>query len=312
MHDPVMRAEVVEALAVKAGGRYIDATLGDGGHARAILERAGATGRLLGLDRDAEALKRARERLTPWERQCAWAQTNFSGLDRVADDHGFDAVDGVFFDLGVRSEQLDRAERGFSFMRAGPLDMRMDRTEARTAADLVNDLPEAELADLLWRFGDERASRKIAAAIVRRRAERPFAGTTELAETVAAATGGRRGRIHPATRTFMALRMAVNDELASLEAGLTAALHRVVAGGRVVVLTYHSVEDRLVKQILGRHIGRWESLQAGGRVWRGTLPRMKRVTRKPLVPGTTELKENPRARSAKMRVVERVEHNETA
>ncbi len=307
MHEPVMRSEVLDGLAVKPGGRYIDATLGDGGHSLAIMERAGATGRLLGLDRDEEALNRARERLAPWVEQCEWAQTNFSGLGRAADECGFNEVDGVLFDLGVRSDQLDQAERGFSFMREGPLDMRMDRREPLTAADLVNSLPETELADILWRLGEERGSRRIAARLVRRRADKLFETTTELAETVAAAAGGRRGKIHPATRTFMALRMAVNRELESIEEGVTAALHRVRPGGRVAVLTYHSLEDRLVKQIFGRHIGRWESLQAGGRAWQGTEPRMERVTRKPLTPGDEELKANPRSRSAKLRVVERKE-----
>lgn len=305
MHEPVMCAEVLDGLAVRAGGAYIDATLGDAGHALAIMEVAGDTGRLLGLDRDEDALDRARERLAPWAGQCEWVQTNFSGLDRAADERGFNEVDGVLFDLGVRSDQLDRAERGFSFMREGPLDMRMDRREPQTAADLVNRLPEAELADLLWRLGEERASRRIAAHIVRRRTEKLFETTTDLAEAVTVASGGRRGKIHPATRTFMALRMAVNRELESIEEGLEAALRRIRPGGRVAVLAYHSLEDRLVKQIFGRHIGRWESLQAGGRAWEGVEPRMERVTRKPLTPDEDELHMNARARSAKLRVVER-------
>lgn len=305
MHEPVMREEVLNGLGVRAGGTYIDATLGDGGHALAILERAGPTARLLGMDRDEEALAGARERLAEWSEQCAWAHTNFGGLSRAADECGFNLVDGVFFDLGVRSEQLDRAERGFSFMREGPLDMRMDRSEPLTAAEVVNTLSEKELADVLRRLGEERASRRIAERIVRRRAEKLFETTTDLAETVAAAAGGRRGKIHPATRTFMALRMAVNRELEAIEEGVAAALQRIVPGGRVAVLTYHSLEDRLVKQIFGRHVGRWESLQAGGRAWRGTEPRMERVTRKPLTPGEEELKTNPRSRSAKLRIVER-------
>lgn len=305
MHAPVMCAEVLNELAVRPGGSYIDATLGDAGHAMAIMERVGAEGRLLGLDRDEEALRRARERLASWTQQCTWVQTNFRALARTADECGFSAVDGVLFDLGVRSGQLDQAERGFSFMREGPLDMRMDRRETATAAELVNEWPASELANVFRRLGDERAARRVAARIVARRREKRFETTTDLAETVAAAVGGRRGKIHPATRVFMALRMAVNDELGAIAEGLTAALQRVRPGGRVAVLTYHSVEDRLVKQLFARHVGRWESLQAGGRVWQGAEPRARRVTRKPLTPGTEELKKNPRSRSAKLRVVER-------
>ncbi len=306
MHEPVMRAEVLNELAVRPGGTYIDATLGDAGHALAMMELAGATGRLLGLDRDEEALQRARKRLAPWAPQCTWVQANFMALGRVADECGFNEVDGVLFDLGVRSGQLDQAERGFSFMREGPLDMRMDRRESPTAADLVNRFSESELADVFRRLGEERAARRIAARIVERRQEKLFDTTTELADTVAAAAGGRRGKIHPATRTFMALRMAVNGELEAIEDGLSASLQRIRPGGRVAVLTYHSVEDRLVKQIVARHIGRWESLQAGGRVWRGAAPQVRRVTRKPLTPGEEELKKNPRSRSAKLRVMERI------
>ena len=306
MHEPVMRSEVLAQLAVQAGGRYIDATVGDGGHTRALLEAMGPTGRLLGLDRDAGALADTQERLADWSAQCAWVHSNFSDLQRVAVEQGFEQVDGVFFDLGVRSDQLDRAERGFSFMQDGPLDMRMDRSEARTAADLVNQLPEADLARLLWRYGDERGARRIAAAVVRRRAEQPFRTTGELAQTVSDARGGRRGKRHPATRSFMALRMAVNEELAAIEAGLAQAFELVRPGGRIAVLTYHSVEDRLVKQLFARHVGRWESLQAGGRTWLGEAPRMARITRKPLIPQMAEVAENPRARSAQLRVVERM------
>ena len=307
MHEPVMQSEVLDGLAMKRGGRYIDATVGDGGHAEALLERIGETGRLLALDRDREALTAAQKRLAGWAAQCAWVQTNFGGLSEAADGAGFFDVDGVLFDLGVRSDQLDQAERGFSFMRDGPLDMRMDRSAGETAADLVNDRPEAELAELIGELGEERGARRIAAAIVRRRAERRVETTGDLAELVSEAVGGRRGRIHPATRTFMALRMAVNSELGSIAQGVTAALHRVGPGGRVAVLSYHSLEDRLVKQIFAEHVGRWESLQAGGREWRGTEPRMKRITRKPMTPSAKELEKNARARSAKLRVVERTE-----
>jgi 16S rRNA (cytosine1402-N4)-methyltransferase len=305
-HAPVMLAEVLAGLAVKTGGTYIDATVGDGGHAAAIMEQAGATGRLLGLDRDADALAVARARLAAVA-GVTWGQANFEELDAAADAAGFHEVDGVLFDLGVRSDQLDRAERGFSFMHDGPLDMRMDQREPVTAADWVNKQPEAELARMIWQLGEERSARRIAAAIVARRAVQPFATTADLAAVAGEAAGGRRGRLHPATRTFMALRMAVNRELEAIEAGVRAALNRVGPRGRVAVLAYHSLEDRIVKRLFNQHVGRWESLAAGGRAWIGEWPRMERVTRKPLMPGTAECEANPRARSAKLRIVERAE-----
>lgn len=305
-HQPVLQAAIIEGMAVKMGGQYIDATVGDGGHAHAIMERAGGQGRLLAMDRDAEALRVARDRLAPWSSACVFAQQNFEGLAAAADAAGFNEVDGVLFDLGVRSDQLDRPERGFSFMHDGPLDMRMNQDETVTAATLVNETPEEELARLIWRLGEERGARQIAAAVVRRRCTRLFETTADLADVVSQAVGGRRGKIHPATRTFMALRMAVNRELESIESGIANAMHRVCIGGRVAVLSYHSIEDRLVKRMFVRHEGRWESLQAGGRAWIGEQPAMKRMTRKPLVADEGEVERNPRARSAKLRIVERV------
>lgn len=308
MHEPVMKAEVLEGLAVKAGGRYIDATLGEGGHAEGVAGQMGAEGCLLGLDRDADALKTVEGRWRMPSAQTKWVQTNFSELEDVAKSHGFSEVDGVLFDLGVRSDQLDRAERGFSFQQEGPLDMRMDARESLTAATLVNEWPERDVADLLWRLGEERQSRRIAAAIARRRSERPFDTTTDLAAVVEKALGGRRGRIHPATRTFMALRMAVNAEMESLTAGLEGAINCLKTGGRLAVLSFHSVEDRIVKQIMTAHVGRWASLQAGGERWEGVLPQLAWVNKKPLTPGPDEIERNPRARSAKLRVVERIDH----
>jgi len=303
MHEPVMVAEVLAGLSVRPGGRYIDATLGDGGHTVALLEAAADT-QVLGLDRDAAALQVAAGRLAPWAGRWQTAQTNFGGLAEVADAHGFETVDGVLFDLGVRSDQLDRAERGFSFMREGPLDMRMDQRQETTAADLVNRLPESELSQLLWELGEERSARRIAGFLVQ---HRPFETTAQLAAAVATAVGGRKGRIDPATRTFMALRMAVNRELEEIELGLEAALQQLAIGGRLAVLSYHSIEDRVVKRMLSDHQGKWVSLQAGGAEWQGKQPRVEKVTRKPQVPDEAETKRNPRARSAKLRVVERME-----
>lgn len=307
MHTPVMLAEVLDGLAVREGGRYIDATLGDAGHASAVLERIGPEGRLLGIDQDPAALAVAEARLAERRSLFVMAKANFSEIGRVAAENGFRDVDGVLFDLGVRSDQLDRAERGFSFQSDGPLDMRMDPDGAVTAADIVNRWPEADVADALWTLGGERASRRIAAAIARRRRERPFLRTLDLASVAGAAAGGRRGRIHPATRTFMALRMMVNRELESIESGLEAAIGCLRAGGRLVVLSYHSVEDRVVKTRVKAHVGRWISLEAGGETWQGEAPRMEWVHRKVLSPGPDEQAANARSRSAKLRVAERSE-----
>ncbi len=306
MHKPVMLQEVLDGLQVRPGGRYIDATVGNGGHSAAILERSAPDGRLMGLDRDREALAEARRNLAADEARCLWVHDNFEQVDGQARRNDFTDVDGILFDLGVRSDQLDQPERGFSFMKDGPLDMRMDQTESSTAADLVNTLPEQDLAALFYQLGEERSSRRIAHVLVERRTQRTFETTGDLAATVEKAVGGRHGRIHPATRVFMALRMAVNRELESIRAGVGAALSLVRPGGRVAVITFHSVEDRLVKRLLAEHIGVWESQEAGGRLWRGELPKFEKVTRKPLMACDDELNDNPRARSAKLRVVERM------
>lgn len=306
MHKPVMLQEVLDELQVRSAGRYIDATVGNGGHAVAILERSAPDGRLLGLDRDQEALTEARKNWAAYETRCLWAHANFEQLAEQAQQHDFTDVDGILFDLGVRSDQLDQPERGFSFMKDGPLDMRMDQTESSTAADLVNTLSEQDLAACFYELGEERSSRRIAHRLVERRSQRPFETTGDLAATVEKAVGGRRSRIHPATRVFMALRMAVNRELDSIRTGVGASLSLVRPGGRVAVITFHSVEDRLVKRLLADHIGVWESQQAGGRIWHGKMPAFKKVNRKPLTPCEDELRDNPRARSAKLRVVERM------
>lgn len=305
MHEPVLLQEVLDGLDVRPGGRYIDATVGDGGHAAALLQHSAPDGRLMGVDRDQDALAFAQQRLAADADRCVWVHDNFEGLAERAKENGFLDVDGVLFDLGVRSDQLDRAERGFSFMQDGPLDMRMDQTEPGTAADLVNGLPEKELADLFFELGEERASRRIARRLVEERAKQPFETTRALAESVERAVGGRRGKIHPATRVFMALRMAVNRELESIHAGVTAALSLVRVGGRIAVISFHSVEDRVVKRLLASHIGRWESLPAGGRAWQGEEPHLLKITRKPAVAAAEEIRANPRARSAKLRIVER-------
>ncbi|MDI6775109.1 MAG: 16S rRNA (cytosine(1402)-N(4))-methyltransferase RsmH [Verrucomicrobiota bacterium] len=308
-HQPVLLDEALDLLNVKPGGTYIDGTVGSGGHAAAILDRAGPGGFVLGIDRDQDALKRAEQTLAGrfgrGTRNYDLARGNYSEMTRLARERGLNRVDGVLLDLGVSSEQLDGAERGFSFDKDGPLDMRMDRAEPLTAADLARDLSEEELARLIRELGEDRRARAIARAIVKERAQAPIRTTAKLAGLVERAIGGRRGRIHPATRTFQALRMRVNRELECLRHGLDAALATLAPGGRLAVIAFHSLEDRTVKRFMADHAGRWESLPAGGRAWRGSAPAARLVTRKPVTPSAGEIERNPRARSAKLRVAER-------
>jgi 16S rRNA (cytosine1402-N4)-methyltransferase len=305
MHQAVLLAEVMHWLAPRAGGVYVDGTLGGGGHARAILEAAGPAGRLLALDRDETAIERARVRMGGSAERCTFVKASFADLDQVAAANGIAWADGVLLDIGVSSDQLDDAERGFSLMKDGPLDMRMDQGAGVTAADLVNGLPEAELADVFKRYGEELRARAIARRIVERRGVRAFSRTGELADLVMRVYGGRRGRIHPATRSFQALRIVVNGELRALEEGLTAGLNLLAPGGRLVVISFHSLEDRIVKHFFADHQGRWESLPEGGRRWIGAEPQVDVLTRKPVMASEIECGQNPRARSAKLRAVER-------
>lgn len=307
MHVPVLLRETIEAMGIRAGGTYIDGTVGNGGHAAAILERAGPRGRLLGIDRDGETLPRAAERLS---RAGGWyrlEQGNYADMKTLGLRNGIEQADGILLDLGMSSEQVDDAARGFSFQQDGPLDMRMDRSQGPSAAELVNGLDEAALADLLWQLGEEPMSRRIARRIVEERAREPLRTTGRLADIVARSKGGRRGRIHPATQTFQALRMAVNQELESLDKALAAAPDLLAPGGRLAVISFHRLEDRRVKAAMAAHVGRWESLPAGGRRWVGERPVLRWVTRKPVACSEEERGANPRARSAKLRVAERME-----
>lgn len=290
-HLPVLLDEVLHWLRPRPGGRYLDATLGNGGHAAAILDASTPDGRLLGLDADPAAIDVARERLARFGERVVLVNASFRTLDALAAEHGFVPVDGIIMDLGLSSRQLDAGGRGFSFRRDEPLDMRFDPTRGESAADLLNRADEAEIADLLYQYGEERRSRRIARVVVRQRAARPFATTTDLVRAVEVAVGPRRGRLHPATRTFQALRIAVNDELGTLEDGLPAAARALAPGGRLAVISFHSLEDRRVKQFF----------RAGGTP---EAP-LAELTRKPLVPTAEELARNPRARSAKLRVAER-------
>ena len=287
LHSPVLVEQVVRWLRIRPEGTYIDATVGTGGHALEIA-RWLSNGRLIGIDRDSRALDIARERLRAYERQVILVHANFSRIEEIARGLKLPPADGVLADLGVSSLQLDSPERGFSFRWAGPLDMRMDADGQSTAAEIVNYWPEKDLADLLYRYGDERDSRRIARAIVR---ARPLRDTEHLATVVAGARQKRgRQKLHPATKTFLALRIAVNRELEELEQFLTRTPATLSSSGRWVVLSYHSLEDRLVKREFQR-LAR-----------EGVL---KILTKKPIQPGAEEIRANPRARSAKMRVAER-------
>jgi len=289
-HVPVMTAEVLQHLRPERGGVFVDCTVGLGGHARALLE-AGAS-RLIGLDRDRHALAGAVETLSAWRDRIDLVHSDYRALDEVLDARDIAVVDGALADLGVSSMQFDAPGRGFSFQRDEPLDMRMDQSAGDTAADLVARSSERELADAIFQYGEERFSRRIARAIVDARRETPVATTGRLASIVRRAIP-RRGfaRIDPATRTFQALRIWVNRELEGLDRFLEAAVRRLRAGARLVVITFHSLEDRIVKHTLRA----LESGDAGVRV----------LTRKPIVPSDEEITRNPRARSAKLRAAER-------
>lgn len=294
-HMPVLLAEVIAALAPRPGGRYLDATVGGGGHALAVLQAAQPGGVLLGIDADPAALAATAERLAEagLGQQAVLRHGSFADLAALATEAGFTAVDGILFDLGVSSYQLDTPERGFSFAADGPLDMRLDPTQGPTAAELVNRLSERELAGIVFQYGEEHAARRIARAIVERRRSQPFQSTADLAAVVARAVGGRHGRIHPATRTFQALRIAVNHELDRLAAALPQAVALLVLGGKLAVISFHSLEDRIVKQFLRAEAA-------------GEAPRLAIITKKPVVASAAEVAANPRARSAKLRVAVRI------
>jgi 16S rRNA (cytosine1402-N4)-methyltransferase len=289
-HEPVMVAETVALLAPSRGGLFVDCTIGLGGHTRALLE-AGAT-RVLGLDRDPDALSVARAHLQDVADRLELVHADYRDLGRVLDEHQIAAVDGALADLGVSSMQLDAEGRGFSFRRNEPLDMRMDRSQGATLAELLADVDEEELANLIFRHGEERFSRRIARAIVRARQAGPVATTGQLADIVRRAVPTRGyQRIDPATRTFQALRIFVNRELDALDRFLADACERLRIGARFAVITFHSLEDRIVKHTF-RALAQGEAA-------------IRVLTRRPMVPGDAEIERNPRARSAKLRAVER-------
>lgn len=306
-HKPVLLREVLEYLAPRAGGVYVDGTCGAGGHAAAVLERSAPDGRVVGLDRDADAVERCMARLEGFGDRATVRQADFRDLGAVLRDLGVDAVDGILLDLGVSSFHLKTPERGFSFLLDGPLDMRMDRRGGTTAAGLVNGLPRREIARIIRDYGEEQRAGAIAKAIEKARARGPITSTLQLADIVSGVFPSHAPRrIHPATRTFQALRIAVNDELESLRTGLREAHGALRSGGRMVVISFHSLEDRIVKQ----QFADWaKGCACPPRIPRcvcGLAPSVRLLTRKPVVPTEEEAGDNPAARSAKLRAAERI------
>jgi len=302
-HAPVLVEEVIRFLAVQPGGRYVDCTVGGGGHAAAILEAAAPGGLLLGIDADPKALEIAAQRLAPFRDSVRLLEANFRELAQVCRQHNFIPVHSVLFDLGVSSFQLANIERGFGFQVEAPLDMRFSPRQALTAADIVNRYPEGELADLLWRFGEEPASRRIARAIVR---ARPLSSTTELAAVVTRAIPGPHRRIHPATRTFQSLRITVNDELAALTEALDQARDVLGQDGRLVVIAFHSLEDRIVKQFLKREARDCICPPETLRCTCGHRASLRILTRRAVRPTPAEVAANARSRSARLRAAEKL------
>ena len=308
LHRPVLLHECIEALAIRPDGIYLDGTLGRGGHSGEIAKRLSDKGRLLCVDRDRQALEEAGRRLAPWADRITFLHGNFADLDALMDRAGVAAADGMLFDLGVSSPQLDDPERGFSYMHDAPLDMRMDRDDALTAWTVVNQWPREELRRVLSQYGEERYAGPIAAAIDKARQKAPIETTGQLVEVIRGAlpAAALREKQHPAKRSFQGIRIAVNDELASVSRMLQAAIPRLNPGGRLAVISFHSLEDRIVKSELAAAAKGCTCPPEFPVCVCGKTPQVKLVTRKPVLPGEDELEENPRARSAKLRVAEKV------
>ena len=301
-HQPVLYHEIIHALQPKSAGHYVDGTLGAGGHARGILEASIPDGCLLGLDVDPQALALARETLAPYGQRVRLKQASYDSLSETLHEIGWDKVDGILLDLGLSSMQLDTPERGFSFQQDALLDMRFDPASPTSAADLVNTLPQDELADLIYRFGEERASRRIAQAIVK---ARPLQTTRQLAAVIEAVIP-HRGHIHPATQTFQALRIAVNQELERVENVLPQAVAALKSGGRLAIISFHSLEDRIVKEYFRRESRDCICPPRQPVCTCGHKATLKEIARKPITPGEAEIAANPRARSAKLRIAEKL------
>jgi 16S rRNA (cytosine1402-N4)-methyltransferase len=305
---PVLPAEVLRFLSPKPGKVYVDGTLGGAGHASLVLEASAPDGILIGLDRDEAALAAARDRLTPFGARARLFHRNFAELAELLAELGIPGIDGFLLDLGVSSHQLDSGERGFSFQQDAPLDMRMDTGRGETAAELVNVLSEEELTRIIREYGEERWAKRIVSFIVKARAEVPIETTLQLSDLIKGAIprGAWEERLHPATRTFQALRIAVNDELGSLERGVTAGLRLLKSGGRGVVISFHSLEDRIVKNTFRTFAHGCNCPKDFPRCVCGTVPQVRVLTGKPIMAADAEVAINPRARSAKLRAVEKL------
>lgn len=307
-HKSVLLQECIDALNIRPDGIYLDGTLGGAGHSSQIARRLTEGGRLIGVDRDRTALAAAKERLAPYADRVTLVHSNFAEIDAILDSLGIPAVDGMLFDLGVSSPQLDDASRGFSYMADAPLDMRMDKDDALTAGEVVNTWPQGELRRILYDYGEERYAPQIAAAICRAREKAPIEMTLELVDIIRSAMPAQalREKQHPAKRSFQAIRIAVNDELGAVSRMMQAAVGRLNPGGRLAVITFHSLEDRIVKSEMQQAARGCTCPPEFPVCVCGKKPLVKLVTRKPIVSGPAELEENPRARSAKLRVAEKL------
>ncbi len=302
-HQPVLYHEIIQALQPKNKGYYVDCTLGAGGHALGILQASQPEGKLLGFDLDPQALALARETLAPHEQRILLLQRSYTTLSETLQEIQWHLVNGIVLDLGVSSMQFDTAERGFSFREDAPLDMRFSPKIAESAADIINTYSEAELAEIIFRYGEERASRRIAKAIIR---DRPIRTTFELASLISTVIPRKGKRVHPATRTFQALRIAVNDELGSIESILPQATNALAPGGRLAIISFHSLEDRLVKQYFRRESKNCICPPRQPVCTCNHKASIKEIARKPIRPSDEEIAKNPRARSAKLRIVEKL------
>ncbi len=306
-HRPVLLAACIQALNIRPDGVYLDGTLGRAGHSAEIARRL-TTGRLICVDRDQAALDAAEEKLAPWRDKVTLVHNNFCELDAILDGLGLDRADGMLFDLGVSSPQLDDPSRGFSYMADAPLDMRMDQTDTLTARAVVNEWPQEELRRILWQYGEERYAPAVAGAIVRARDQRPIETTLELVDVVKSALppAALREKQHPAKRTFQAIRIAVNDELGAVDKMVQRAVPRLNPGGRLAVISFHSLEDRIVKNGLAAFAKGCTCPPDFPVCVCGKTPQVRLITKKPVTAGPDELAENPRARSAKLRVAEKL------
>jgi 16S rRNA (cytosine1402-N4)-methyltransferase len=306
-HISVLLTEAVDALNIRPDGIYLDGTLGGAGHSLEIVKRL-TTGRLIGVDRDPEALEAAKARLAPYLDRVTLVHSNFAELDAILDRLEIPAVDGMLFDLGVSSPQLDESERGFSYMADAPLDMRMDPGDRVTAREIVNTWPQDELRRILYAYGEERYAPQIAAAIVRRRAERPIETTLELVDVIRSGMPPKalREKQHPAKRSFQAIRIAVNDELSAVDRMMQTAVGRLNPNGRLAVITFHSLEDRIVKNAMAQAAKGCTCPPEFPVCVCGKKPQVRLITRKAILAGEAELEQNPRARSAKLRVAEKL------